>query len=185
MSITPSIMIPLGTLAPSFNLLDTVTDKRLELNNIKGTQGTLVMFICNHCPFVKHLIKTLVKLSNVYADDGIRFIAISANDVDNYPEDSPDKMKDFAAENGFSFPYLYDETQDVAKAYQAACTPDFFLFDASLCCVYRGQFDSSRPSNIIPVDGENLTYALDALLNNQPISQDQVPSIGCNIKWKP
>ena len=142
------------------------------------------MFICNHCPYVKHVINGIVELANDYIPKGISFIAISSNDVENYPDDSPDKMKEEAARLGFKFPYLYDESQDVARAYQAACTPDFNIFDAELKCVYRGQLDDSRPGNKIPVSGKDIRKALDDLLSGKKISEDQVPSVGCNIKWK-
>ncbi len=147
-------------------------------------RGTVVMFICNHCPYVKHVIEGIVSLANDYIPRGIAFIAISSNDADNYPEDSPDKMKETALKLGFPFPYLYDESQEVAKAYSAACTPDFSIFDGDLKCVYRGQLDDSRPGNDIPVTGRDIRHALDALLSGEKISDDQVPSVGCNIKWK-
>ena len=177
-------MLPLGTSAPDFNLIDTKDDQIKSLNNLKGAQGTLVMFICNHCPFVIHVNQQLVQLANDYSPKGINCIAISSNDVVNYPQDGPDKMKVHAKENLYPFPYLYDETQDVAKAYDAACTPDFFLFDQDLKLVYAGQLDGSRPGNDIPVTGEDLRAAMDALLRQDPINPNQKPSMGCNIKWK-
>ena len=177
-------MLPLGTLAPDFNLIDTKDDQPKSLDSLKGTHGTLVMFICNHCPFVIHVNQQLVQLANDYSSKGINCIAISSNDVVNYPQDGPDKMKDHAKENHYPFPYLYDETQDVAKAYDAACTPDFFLFDQDLKLVYAGQLDGSRPGNDIPVTGEDLRAAMDALLRQDPINPNQKPSMGCNIKWK-
>lgn len=184
MSLTPSTMLPLGTIAPDFELLDTVSQKYKKLTDLRGESATVVMFICNHCPFVKHIQNGLVKLAQDYQNKEISFIAISANDVENYPEDAPNKMSLIAAQYGYSFPYLYDETQSVAKAYQAACTPDFYVFDAMLKCVYRGQLDDSRPGNHIPVTGHDLRAALDALLAGREISAAQKPSQGCNIKWK-
>ena len=184
MALTPSNMLPLGTIAPDFNLTDTKDNVSKSLSQLKGVNGTLVMFICNHCPFVIHINEALVKLANDYKPKGINCIAISSNDVENYPQDSPDKMKTHAEENHYSFPYLYDETQAVAKAYDAACTPDFFLFDEDLKLVYAGRLDDSRPGNDIPVTGKDLRAAIDALLNHQPIDSNQKPSMGCNIKWK-
>ena len=184
MANTPSNMIPLGTLAPDFKLLDTVSDQLLSLTDIKGSTATVVMFTCNHCPFVKHINEQLVKLGNDYIGKGVGFAAISSNDVENYPQDSPELMKELAAEIGYPFPYLYDETQDVAIAYDAACTPDFYIFDSELRLVYRGQLDSSRPSNDTPVDGRDIRHALDAILVGHEVDQNQIPSMGCNIKWK-
>lgn len=184
MADTLSNMLSLGTQAPDFKLLDTVSDEKLSLAQCKGLRGTVVMFISNHCPFVKHVNATLAKLAKEYKSKSIEFIAIGSNDIEHYPNDGPEFMKKLAIEEGFIFPYLFDQTQAVAKAYQAACTPDFYLFDATLTLVYRGQLDSSRPGNGIPVTGEDLTHALNALLSNQPISEDQKPSIGCNIKWR-
>lgn len=185
MSLTPSNMMPLGTPAPDFALPDTVSGRTMSLADVRGDAATVVMFICNHCPYVKHVNPELVRLANDYRDRGVGFVAISANDVDNYPDDSPDKMKQVAAEQGYPFPYLYDETQTVAKAYDAACTPDFFVFDGNLKCAYRGQLDESRPGNDKPVTGADLRAALDAVLNGESIPEDaQTPSQGCNIKWK-
>ena len=185
MAATPSNMLPLGTIAPDFNLPDTVTGKQCSLQELKGEQGTIVMFICNHCPYVLHVKQQLISIAQQYATLGIATIAISSNDVENYPQDAPDKMKAIMAEWGNPFAaYLYDETQHVARAYQAACTPDIYLFDADLTCVYRGRLDGSTPKNDVPVTGEDLRNALDSLLAKQPINPDQVPSIGCNIKWK-
>jgi thiol-disulfide isomerase/thioredoxin len=177
-------MLPLGTRAPAFTLSDTVSGRSFSLDHLKGGRGTVVMFICNHCPFVKHINAGLVQAARDYKARGISFIAISSNDVDNYPDDSPEKMKAVALQLGYPFPYLYDATQDVAKAYQAACTPDLYLFDANLACVYRGQFDDARPGNGAPVDGKDLRAAMDALLAGRPIDPAQKPSVGCNIKWK-
>ncbi len=184
MAATPSTMLPLGTLAPNFHLLDVVNGEIKSLEQLKSPVGTIVMFICNHCPYVKHILPVVVDLVNEYQKKGILTIAISSNDVENYPEDSPEKMKQLAIELGNPFVYLYDETQEVAKLYQAACTPDFYLFDGDLKCVYRGRFDGSTPKNNQPVTGSDLKKALDALLLNNAIIEEQLPSIGCNIKWK-
>ena len=184
MAQTPSVMLPLGTVAPSFTLLNTITDQHLSLIDLKGEKGTVIMFICNHCPFVIHVNNEIVRLANDYINKGFQFIAISSNDIINYPQDGPDKMKETAFNHKYPFPYLYDETQEVAKAFQAACTPDFFLFDKSLHLIYRGQLDDSRPGNGIPVDGIDLRNALDAVLKGVAVSEVQKPSIGCNIKWK-
>lgn len=184
MSLTPSNMLPLGTKAPDFTLIDTVTNNPVTLAQIKGDKGTVVMFICNHCPFVKHVNEEIVRISNDYRVPGFGFVAISSNDVEKYPQDGPKEMWDTARKEDYSFPYLYDETQEVAKAYDAACTPDFYLFDADLKLVYRGQLDNSRPGNGIPVNGRDLREALDNILNNNAQRKDQKPSIGCNIKWK-
>ncbi len=184
MARTPSNMLPLGTIAPDFNLVNTLTDTDITLQECKGDKGTVVMFICNHCPFVIHVNSEIAKLAKDYQAQGIGFVAISSNDVVNYPQDAPHLMKTTAQENAYSFPYLYDETQEVAKAYDAACTPDFYLFDADLKLVYRGQLDDSRPGNGIPVTGKDLRAALDAVLHNTVIDTIQKPSIGCNIKWK-
>ena len=177
-------MLPLGTKAPDFSLIDTKDDQLKSLGQLKGNTGTLIMFICNHCPFVIHVNEQLVKLANDYVSKGINCIAISSNDVVDYPQDGPDKMKQHAKTNHYPFPYLYDETQDVAKAYDAACTPDFFLFNGDLKLVYAGQLDNSRPGNGVPVTGKDLRAAMDALINNEALSTNQKPSMGCNIKWK-
>jgi peroxiredoxin len=184
MANTPSNMLPLGTKAPNFKLLDTTSEKIKTLLELKGANGTVIMFICNHCPFVKHLNAEIVKTAMEYQPKDISFIAISSNDVENYPQDAPHLMKLIAREQKYTFPYLYDGTQGVAKAYDAACTPDFYLFDTHLKLVYRGQFDSSRPGNGIPVNGEDLKKAMDALLAGNEINEKQKPSMGCNIKWK-
>jgi len=184
MARTESNMLPLGTIAPDFRLLDTSDNNLKSLSDLKGSTGTLVMFICNHCPFVIHVNQELVAMANDYATKGINCIAISSNDVVNYPQDGPDNMKQNAFDNHYPFPYLYDETQNVAKAYDAACTPDFFLFNGKLELVYAGQLDGSRPGNDIPVTGEDLRNAMDSLVNNSPINPNQKPSMGCNIKWK-
>ncbi len=184
MALTPSTMLPLGTKAPDFTLLDTVTSKPVSLQQIQGSKGTVVFFLCNHCPFVKHVNAELVRICNDYRVTGFGFVAISSNDVEAYPQDSPQKMWETARKENYPFPYLYDETQEVAKAYQAACTPDIFLFDSDLKLIYRGQIDNSRPGNGIPVNGRDLREALDNVLNNNPQRTDQKPSVGCNIKWK-
>ncbi len=184
MARTPSNMIALGTQAPPFRLTDTVSENVISLDDIKGEKGTVVMFICNHCPFVKHVNSGIVDLAKDYGDKGIGFVAISSNDVENYPDDSPALMKENAIREGFTFPYLYDESQEVARAYDAACTPDFYVFNEDLSLVYRGQLDDSRPGNGIPVTGKDIRAALEALLSGSPVSEDQKPSIGCNIKWK-
>ncbi|MFD1163241.1 MULTISPECIES: thioredoxin family protein [Hwangdonia] len=184
MARTPSNMVPLGTQAPDFNLFDTVSGKKLTLQNLKGNKATVIMFICNHCPFVIHVNAELVAIANAYAEKGVSFIGISSNDVVNYPQDSPEKMTVQAKKEGYPFPYLYDETQDIAKAYDAACTPDIYVFNADLKLDYRGQIDDSRPANGLPVTGKDLRHALDCLLANKENTQLQKPSIGCNIKWK-
>jgi peroxiredoxin len=184
MSNTPSNMLPLGTKAPPFTLLDTVTQSTRELHEVKGSKGTVVAFICNHCPFVLHVIPKLVQIAREYSQKEIYFVAISSNDVLKYPQDSPVRMTEFAHDHEFPFPYLYDSTQEVAKAYDAACTPDLYLFDADLRLAYRGQFDGSRPGNAVPVSGKDLRSAMDALLEGRPIDPVQKPSMGCNIKWK-
>jgi len=184
MASTPSNMIPLGTKALEFNLVDTISGKPTSLHDFKGTNGTVIMFICNHCPFVVHVNTELVSIANTYTKQGIGFIAISSNDVINYPQDGPELMKVHAKEVGYPFPYLYDETQEVARAYDAACTPDIYVFNQDLALEYRGQLDDSRPGNGIPVTGKDLRYALDCLLKDETNTAIQKPSIGCNIKWK-
>lgn len=177
-------MLALGTPAPEFELTDVRTGKPVRLRDKQPNVATLVMFICNHCPYVKHVLPELVRLANDYQPKGIWLVAISSNDVERYPEDGPDQMKRVAAENGFSFPYLYDETQEVARAYDAACTPDFYVFDQDLHLVYRGQLDDSRPKSSVPLTGQDIRAALDQLIAGKPVSQNQQPSIGCSIKWK-
>ncbi len=184
MALTPSNMLPLGTVAPDFTLWCAVNDREFSLEELKSDTATVIMFICNHCPYVKHVQRGLVELSNHYTPKGVAFIAINSNDVDNYPDDSPEHMKRVALELGYEFPYLFDETQDVARSYDAACTPDFYIFDADLKCVYRGQMDDSRPGNGKPVTGSHIREALDTLLEGKEVSDDQIPSIGCNIKWR-
>ncbi len=177
-------MLPLGTRAPKFILPDTVSGTTKSLDEIKGEKGTVIMFICNHCPFVKHVNPELALLGKKYQSKGIGFAAISSNDVANYPDDAPHLMKENARKEGYTFPYLYDESQEVARAYDAACTPDFYLFDAEMRLVYRGQLDDSRPENGIPLTGKDLRQAIDRLLSGEPQAEVQKPSIGCNIKWK-
>jgi thiol-disulfide isomerase/thioredoxin len=164
--------------------LDTVSEKNYSLEKLKGLKATVIMFICNHCPFVKHVNKEISQMAKDYKSKGVNFIAISSNDVENYPEDAPDKMKQNALEQGFIFPYLYDKSQQVAKAYQAACTPDFYVFDQDLKLTYRGQLDDSRPENNIPVTGADVRHALNCIIENKNNNNTQKPSIGCNIKWK-
>ncbi|MES2791642.1 MAG: thioredoxin family protein [Planctomycetota bacterium] len=184
MAQTPSTMLPLGTVAPAFSLPDT-TLQQVSLETFAGSPALLVMFICNHCPFVKHLRAALAQLGRDYVPQGLSVVAISSNDSDAYPADSPAKMIEEQQAAGYNFPYLFDGTQAVAKAYHAACTPDFYLFDKERRLVYRGQFDDSRPSNGLPVTGKDLRGAIDAVLAGQSVTTEQRPSIGCNIKWRP
>ncbi len=181
---TPSTMLPLGTPAPDFSL-PNIDGRTVSLADVAGAKATLVMFICNHCPFVKHVADQLATLGRDYAARGVGIVAISSNDVATHPADSPEQMVHEAEQRGYVFPYLYDETQEVAHAYHAACTPDFFLFDGSRKLVYRGQLDASRPGNGILVTGADLRAALDAVLAGRPVAPEQIPSLGCNIKWKP
>lgn len=183
MAETYSKMIPLATTAPPFTLPDVVSGQMSSLDDLKGEHGTVIMFICNHCPFVKHVNATLVNLANRYLKKGVTFIAISSNDVVNYPEDSPEAMRQTAQELHYPFPYLYDESQAVAKAYQAACTPDFYLFDASLTCIYRGRLDETRPYKGKAHGGELEKAITNLLAGSEPLEK-QYPSVGCNIKWK-
>jgi len=182
---TPSEMLPLGTPMPSFSLKDAVTGKVVTDRDAAGKKATLVMFICNHCPFVKHVVDELGRIAGDYIPKGGAVVAVNSNDVSSYPEDGPGNMKKLAASKGWRFPFLFDDTQDVAKTFKAACTPDFFLFDADGKLAYRGQLDDSRPGNNIPVTGKDLRSALDAVLSGKPAVAVQKPSIGCNIKWKP
>jgi len=184
MSLTPSTMLDLGTPAPPFRLPNT-QGRLLSLEDFKDAKALLVVFMCNHCPYVKHIRSALAAFAREYQPKGLAMVGINANDAANYPDDSPEKMVDEVAEAGYSFPYLYDETQETAKAYRAACTPDFFLYDKDRKLVYRGQFDDSRPGNNAPLTGKDLREAVDAALAGKPVSPDQKPSIGCNIKWKP
>ncbi len=184
MSRTESNMLALGTVAPEFSLLDTVAEKTLNLHALKGEKGTVIMFICNHCPFVIHVNPEITRIAEAYQGKGVGFVAISSNDVEKYPQDAPHLMKIKAKAEKYPFPYLYDETQEVAKEYNAACTPDFYLFDEQLKLVYRGQLDDSRPGNGLPLNGKDLRNALDNLLSGNSIDSIQKASIGCNIKWK-
>jgi peroxiredoxin len=181
---TPSTMLPLGTAAPDFSL-PNLDGRLMSLGDVAGEKGTVVMFICNHCPFVKHVADQLAVLGRDYLPRGIGVVAISSNDVSTHPADSPEQMVHEAEERGYLFSYLYDETQEVAQAYHAACTPDFYLFDAGRALVYRGQLDPSRPGSDVPVTGSDLRAAIEALLAGQPPVAEQIPSLGCNIKWKP
>jgi peroxiredoxin len=183
MARTASTMLPLGTAAPDFSLVN-VDGTTVSLADFASAPALLVAFICNHCPFVKHVAPALAELGREYQAKGAAVVAISSNDVSGYPADSPEQMVHEAEERGYTFPYLYDDTQEVAKAYGAACTPDFYVFDAKQKLVYRGQMDSSRPDSGIPVTGKDLRAALDAVLAGKPVSSEQKPSIGCNIKWK-
>lgn len=184
MAYIESTMLDLGTKAPNFTLPDTVSGKTISLSELASNKGTVVMFLCNHCPYVIHVNEEIVKISAEYQAKGVAFVGISSNDEVNYPQDGPDKMKIHAEETGYNFPYLYDETQEVAKAYDAACTPDFYIFDGEQRLVYRGRLDNSRIGNGIPLSGNDLRAALDVMLAGGAISEKQYPSGGCNIKWK-
>lgn len=179
-----TMMLSLGEKAPDFALPDT-EGRVVRLSDFDGAPALLVIFMCNHCPYVKHIADELARFAKEYQAKGVAIVGINSNDVANYPDDSPEKMREEVKLRGYTFPYLYDETQEVAKAYRAACTPDFFLFDKEHRLVYRGQFDDSRPSNGVPVTGKDLRAALDAVLSGKPVPPDQKPSLGCNIKWKP
>ncbi|MFQ5731694.1 MAG: thioredoxin family protein [Planctomycetaceae bacterium] len=180
---TASTMLPLGTAAPDFSL-PNVDGSMVSLADFADRKGLLVIFMCNHCPFVVHIREELANFATEYREKGLGIVGINSNDVESHPDDSPEKMKDEAAAAGYTFPYLYDETQSVAQAYKAACTPDFFLFDGDMALVYRGQFDGSRPGNDVPVTGADLRAVCDAVLAGEATAVDQVPSLGCNIKWK-
>lgn len=184
MTRTASTMLPLGTRAPSFKLIDVVTGTLFDLTSTNDAVATVIMFICNHCPYVKHVNAELTLLANDYIPKGVRFIAINSNDVSNYPDDSPDNMKITAQTERYPFPYLFDDTQGVAKAYKAACTPDFYVFDEHMLLAYRGQLDDSRPGNNIIVTGNSIRMALNCLLHGRTVDFDQKPSLGCNIKWR-
>ena len=181
---TNSTMLPLGTTASAFTLRDATTGTDVSLSDYDDKPVVLVMFISNHCPYVKHVASELGRLGSEYGPQGVGIVAIGSNDIENYPDDAPVHMVEFAAANGFTFPYVQDETQSVAQAYRAACTPDFYVFDTERQLVYRGQLDGARPSNDVPVDGRDLRAALDAALDGRPAPDPQVPSMGCNIKWK-
>ena len=185
MTLTASTMLPLGTQAPDFHLPDVVSGKSISLATFPDKKALLVMFICQHCPFVKHIKAELAQLGKDYIPNNLAIVAISANDINKYPADAPEFLKAMARELGFNFALCYDETQEIAKAYTAACTPDFFIFDAERKLVYRGQLDDSRPSNDKPVTGTDLRAAIEAVLAGKAVASEQKPSIGCNIKWKP
>lgn len=185
MSLTPSTMLDLGTEAPDFSLPDVVTGEEVTLSSFEGAEALLIIFMCNHCPYVKHIREGIVSLANEYRERGVEVVAISSNDVEKYPADSPEKMAEEARQYKYPFPYLFDESQEVAKSYQAACTPDFFVFNKDKKLAYRGQFDDSRPKNDKPVTGNDLREALDLLLEKGEVLETQRPSMGCNIKWKP
>ena len=184
MARTQSTMLPLGTAAPDFELVDVTTGRRITLGDFRGVKALLVMFICRHCPYVKHVQGELARLGKDYAGHPVGIVAISSNDAAAYPDDAPESLRAMADELGFTFPYCYDETQDVAKLYTAACTPDFFLFDSQHKLAYRGQLDDSRPKTDRPVTGRDLRDAIEALLNGRPVNTEQKPSLGCNIKWR-
>ncbi len=184
MALVESNMMPLGTLAPKFSLPDTVSGQTLGFEDVKGDRGTVVLFLCNHCPYVIHVNEELVKIAKEYNQKSVGFVAISSNDVEKYPDDAPDKMKLVAKVLRYSFPYLYDETQEVAKMYDAACTPDIYVFDGQDKLVYRGRLDESRPNNDKPLTGHDLRLALDLMLREEAPLKKQYPSAGCNIKWK-
>ncbi len=184
MARTNSTMLPLGTAAPDFALPDVVSENTVALTDFKKSSALLVAFLCNHCPYVKHIQAGLTQLAKDLQARGVGVVAISANDVANYPDDSPEKMREEARRAGYTFPYLYDESQSVALAYRAACTPDFFLFDGAQRLVYRGQMDDARRASALPVTGKSLREAVDAVLSGKPVDAKQIPSLGCNIKWK-
>ncbi len=179
-----STMQPLGSDAPDFDLLDVVSGSRRSLESVRGEVATVVMFICNHCPYVKHVNVELIAVAREYADRGVGFVAISANDAVAFPDDGPEQMKAVAAELGYPFPYLYDETQEVARAYGAVCTPDLFVYDADLGLAYRGRLDASTPGNGEPLTGADLRRALDALVAGEAVPEEQIPAMGCSIKWR-
>lgn len=184
MVLTPSTMLPLGTSAPSFALPDVATGKTVRLADLAAKKVLVVMFLCSHCPYVKHVREGLARFSADYAGKDVALVGISANDVESHPGDAPEKLAEDARAAGYRFPYLHDATQAVAKAYTAACTPDFFVFDAERALVYRGQFDASRPGNAVPVTGNDVRTAVDAVLAGRAVPSDQKPSLGCNIKWR-
>ncbi len=184
MALTPSHMLALGTEAPDFTLPDVVSGELRSLAELKSDKATVIMFICNHCPYVKHVNPELVRLANDYIPKSVSFVAISSNDVEDYPEDAPEEMKRVARQWNYPFPYLYDASQEVAKSYSAACTPDFYIFNKALKLVYRGRLDESKPGSGLPLDGKDLREALDDILKGNPVSDQQFPSVGCNIKWK-
>lgn len=184
MAETPSTMMPLGTVAPDFTLVDSISNKTLSLSDLKSTKATVIVFMCNHCPYVKLILPKLLETARTYIAKGIHFIAINSNDAETYPSDAPPMMRQEAERLQFPFPYLFDETQEIARAYAAACTPDFYIFDGDLKCVYRGRFDEATPGNKKPVTGADLSAALDSILANKPLTNKQHASLGCSIKWK-
>tara|TARA_Y100001968_G_C19341186_1_gene709582 strand:+ start:126 stop:680 length:555 start_codon:yes stop_codon:yes gene_type:complete len=184
MVLTQTTQVKLGFQAPNFSLLNPLTSKTESLDKLKSDKATVIIFMCNHCPYVVHVLDGVVQLANDYMPQGVSVIAINSNDVSNYPDDSPHKMIDLIHENKIPFPYLYDDTQDIAKAYHAACTPDFSVFNHQMACVYRGQLDDSRPGNDIPVTGNDIRNVLDSILSGKELNMVQKPSVGCNIKWK-
>ena len=184
MALTESNMLPLGTKAPDFKLIDTISNNSFNFDDVAGNKGTIVVFSCNHCPFVIHVNDQMVALANDYREKGIGMVVISSNDVENYPMDAPDKMSIVAKVLKYPFPYLYDATQSVAKAYDAACTPDFYIFDGDQNLYYRGRLDGSRPGNDVEINGDDMRNALDGLINGASAPEKQYPSAGCNIKWK-
>ena len=184
MAFTESTMLPLGTKAPFFNLPDTVSGKILSLEAVKSDKATVIMFLCNHCPYVLHVNAGIVALAKDYEPKGVKFVGISSNDVENYPQDGPELMTELARKEGYTFPYLYDASQDVARIYDAACTPDFYIFDGEMRLAYRGRIDGSRPKNDVPVTGADMRAALDNILRGLPVAEKQYVSGGCNIKWK-
>lgn len=184
MAKTPSIMVELGTPAPHFSLPDVISGRDIELTKDNQSKAVVIMFICNHCPYVKHINKELTKLANDYMSKDVMFVAINSNDAESYPDDSPENMQIVAKNEKYPFPYLFDQTQEIAMAYHAVCTPDFFVYDATLSLAYRGQLDDSRPGNQIAVTGKSIRNALDCILANHPIIEKQLPGLGCNIKWK-
>lgn len=184
MALTPSTMLALGTTAPDFSLPEVVSGETISLARFAKKKALLVMFICRHCPYVQHVKEELARLGKDYADQEVGIVALSSNDASNYPDDRPEKLKEMAEELGFVFPFCYDETQKVAKAYAASCTPDFFLFGHDRKLIYRGQLDDSRPGNGKPVTGRDLRNAIDAVLSGRPVNPNQRPSMGCNIKWR-
>ncbi|MCP2045447.1 thioredoxin family protein [Pontibacter sp. HSC-36F09] len=179
-----STALPLGTVAPNFALLDTVSDKIVSLQDVASNRATVIMFLCNHCPYVQHILSELVQVANEYQQKGVRFVGISANDATSSPQDGPQQMRELAREKNFPFPYLYDQTQQVARTYQAVCTPEFYVFDRNMRLAYHGKFDDAQPKSNVPVTGHGLRQALDALLAGQAVVADQKPGIGCGIKWK-
>ena len=184
MALTPSSMLDLGTKIPDFNLINTLDDSFCDVNSIKGEKGSLIVFICNHCPYVIHIIDKMIEISNHYVTKGVNSVFISSNNIETHPQDGPEEMKKYAAIKSMSIPYLYDENQEIAIKFKAACTPDFYLFDSNQELVYRGRFDDARPGNEKPITGIELRNALENLVNNKPPLKNQIPSLGCNIKWK-